>query len=106
MPRRRHQFADGTKVRYKEGPAVAPSGITPLGEPFADITQLRKILLAHPEQICRSFVSQMFTYATGAELGFADRKEVERIGQEMAKNNWGVRAIIHRIADNALFQNK
>jgi len=100
------KFADGTKVQYKEGPSVDPSGITPQGEPFTDITQLRKILLTHPEQIARSFVSQMLTYATGAELGYADRKEVERIVQESAKNNWGIRTIIHNIAENTLFQNK
>ena len=31
------------------------------------------------EQVARNFVSQLITYATGAEVQFADRPEVERI---------------------------
>ena len=43
------------------------------------VSAARDLLLTQEEQVARNFVSQLITYATGAEVQFADRPEVERI---------------------------
>jgi hypothetical protein len=100
------KFPDGTGVRYKAGPAVDPSGETAQGEPFADIAAFQELALAKPELIARAFVTQMLTYATGAEPSYSDRNEIERILSESEARKFGVRSLIHALAESRLFQNK
>ncbi len=52
-------------------------------------------------EIC---VSQLVTYATGAPIGFSDRKQVEEILDKTRGSGYGVRDIVHRIVQSDLFQ--
>lgn len=100
------KFPDGTGVRYKAGPAVDASGETAQGEPFADLASFQELALAKPELIARAFVTQILTYATGAEPSYSDRNEIERILSESETRKFGVRSLIHALAESRLFQNK
>ncbi|MFN0075577.1 MAG: DUF1592 domain-containing protein [Prosthecobacter sp.] len=100
------KFPDGTGVRYKAGPAVDASGETAQGEPFADLASFQELALAKPELITRAFVTQMLTYATGAEPSYSDRNEIERILSETKAGKFGLRSLIHTMAESPLFQNK
>ncbi len=100
------KMPDGTGVRYKAGPAVDASGETAQSEPFADIAAFQKLALAKPELIARAFVTQMLTYATGAEPSYSDRREVERIVTETKATSYGVRSLIHEMAESRLFLSK
>ena len=97
---------DGTGVRYKAGPAVDASGETAQSEPFQDLADFQRLALAKPELIARAFVTQMLTYATGAEPSYADRREIERILTETKAGNFGVRSLIHAITQSDLFHSK
>ena len=66
----------------------------------------QRLVLAKPELIARAFVTQMLTYATGAEPSYADRREIERILAETKTGKFGVRSLIHAMAESRLFQNK
>jgi Protein of unknown function (DUF1588)/Protein of unknown function (DUF1585) len=100
------KMPDGTGVRYKAGPAVDASGETAQGEPFADLAAFQKLALAHPEIIARAFVTQMLTYATGAEPGYADRRSIERILRYTNSTQFGIRSLIHAIAQSEIFGTK
>jgi len=100
------KFPDGTGVRYKAGPTVDASGETAQGEPFTDFAAFQKLALAKPELIARSFVMQMLTYATGAEPTYADRHEIGHILAETNAGSFGMRSLIHALAESRLFQNK
>lgn len=99
-------FPGGWKPIYKLGPAVDSSGKLPDGRAFNDIIDLRKHLLADPDQIARNLTQQLLTYATGAELSYADRREISQMVAESKLQKHGVRSLIHTISLSALFQSK
>ena len=100
------KFPDGTGVRYKAGPTVDASGETAQGESFTDLAAFQKLALAKPELIARSFVMQMLTYATGAEPTYSDRHETDHILAKTHAGSFGMRSLIHALAESRLFQNK
>jgi hypothetical protein len=101
-----NRLPDGAKVRYKVGPRVDPSGETSRGETFGDLLGLKALILKKPETVARAFTAQMLAYATGADVGFADRAELDRIVAQTAAGNYRVRDLLHAIAQSRLFLNK
>ena len=92
---------------YTEGPAVDPSGVTSAGDAFAGIEEYKRLLLEHEvEQVARHFTSQLLVYATGAEIEFADRDEVERIVTELSDSGYPVRTMIHQVVQSDMFRNR
>lgn len=100
------QFPNGRGVRYRLGPSVDSSGVTPDGKPFAGIADYRKHLLENPDQIARNLTRQLLIYAAGAEVRFADRTEIDEIVSACRERNYGLRTMIHRIVESPLFQMK
>jgi hypothetical protein len=45
-------------------------------------------------------------YATGAPVRFADREQIEGILERAASSHYGVRSLIHELAQSDLFRNK
>ena len=91
---------------YRWGLDVDASGSTAGGEKFRGIRRFRDLLLTQEEQVARNFVSQLITYATGAEVQFADRSEVERILASTKKSDYPVRELLHGVVQSRLFLNK
>ena len=91
---------------YRWGLHVDASGSTASGEQFKGIRRFRDLLLMQEEQVARNFVSQLITYATGAEVQFADRPEVERILASTKKSGYPVRELLHAVVQSRLFLNK
>ena len=91
---------------YHWGLDVDASGLTAGGEEFRGIRRFRDLLLIQEEQVARNFVSQLITYATGAEVQFADRPEVERILASTKKSDYPVRELLHGVVQCRLFLNK
>ena len=108
--------AEGEKVfyggeyypgRYEWGPPVDASGITPEGVEFAGFEEYQKILLdTKLDQIARHMASQMIVLATGAEIEFADRDELDSIVQSVEANDYGMRSMIHAVASSDLFRRR
>ena len=91
---------------YRWGLDVDASGSTAGGEKFRGIRRFRDLLLTQEEQVARNFVSQLVTYATGAEVQFADRPEVERILATTKKDDYPIRELLHAVVQSRLFLNK
>ena len=100
---RRVRFAP----RYQEGPPVDASGVTPEGDAFSGIEEYKQLLLQRDvEQVARHVVSQLLVYATGAEIEFADRDEVERLVAELGDREYPIRTMIREVAQSDLFRSR
>lgn len=97
---------EGRQVGYLLGPPVDAAGSLSDGREFADIAGLQKLLLADPDQIARNVIRQLLMYATGAEIGFADRRAVEEILDRVRSQNYGLRTILHEVVQSRLFREK
>ena len=100
-PAPRDSLAYG-KPRYRLGPPVDTAGELPDGRTFTGIDDLKRLLATDKERLARAFVVQMSRYATGADVGYADRKTIESILAQTRSSNHGARSLIHAIADSPL----
>jgi hypothetical protein len=96
---------DGVQnVRYRKGPPVDASGSFPDGAAFHSFNDFRDLLANQPDRLSRALSTKLLTFATGRELGFSDRPEIERIVQESAKTNHGIRHLLHLCIQSQIFQ--
>jgi len=105
------QLPDGTlhgrRIReYRLGPPVDASGTTPDGETFAGIRDYKRLLMKHEDKVARNFLNQLITYATGAEVQFADRDERDQILEAARARGYGLRQMIHALVQSEIFRNK
>ena len=91
---------------YKNGPKVDASGVTADGKPFSGIVEFKKHLLGKTNQIARHLISRLIVYATGAEIQFADREQIDEIAKRMSRKDYPVRTIIHEVVQSRLFRTK
>ncbi|MDB2526305.1 DUF1592 domain-containing protein [Mariniblastus sp.] len=105
--RTRYRVAgDKPFARYKQGPVVDASGVTAEGETFPGVRGYKRLLLKRKEQVAQNFIEQLIVYATGGEIQFVDREEIERIVTETRADGFPVRSIIHQIVQSKLMRNK
>jgi len=90
-------------VNYKLGPAVDASGELPDGRTFKDVNELTALLAEDPARLARAFVAHLSRYATGAEVSYADRREIERIVESTAAQRYGIRSLIDALAESKIF---
>ena len=94
-------------LEYKDGPPVDAGGVTPEGRSFSGIAEYKRLLLEEEEdQVARHLISQLVVYATGAEIGFADRDELSRLVARSREGGYGVRTIIHNVTQSPLFRER
>ena len=87
----------GRPVRYRLGPKVDSSGQLPDGRGFSDFAEFRDYLAQDSELLARTLTGKLLTFATGRELGFSDRAEVEQIVKASAEKGFGVRDLVHLV---------
>jgi len=92
--------------QYGLGRPVEAADTLPDGRQFADINELKQLLLTNPEQIARSVTEKLVTYATGQPVGYDDRHAVDQIIAEARSTDFGLRSLIHAVVASDLFRNK
>jgi hypothetical protein len=92
--------------QYGLGHSVDAADALPDGRQFANINELKQLLLANPEQIARCVTEKLVTYATGQPVGFDDRQAVDRILAEARDSDYGLRTLIQAVVASELFQHK
>jgi hypothetical protein len=97
---------NGQRFAFHASLSVDSSGRLPDGRTFSDVRSFKKLLLEDERQIARNLVRQLLIYATGAPVRFGDRVEVERIVQDSAARQYGVRTLVHRVVESGLFLHK
>lgn len=91
------------KVEYKLGPSVDASGELRDGRAFRDTSAFVELIAADDEKLARAFVAHLARYATGSEISFADRAEIRRIVAQTKGNGYGLRSLLHALAQSPLF---
>lgn len=92
--------------RVNRGGNVEIGDKMPDGRPFADIEEYKKLVLMNPEAIARNLTSRLLTFATGADIQFADREIVDQIVARASAKNYGLRSLIHEVVQSRPFLNK
>ncbi|MEM1441756.1 MAG: DUF1592 domain-containing protein, partial [Verrucomicrobiota bacterium] len=95
--------AYGTK---KDSAKVDPSGLTPDGVPFNGIRSWKAIYADRPEMLAHTFAKHLLTYGTGAYPRFSDSTYLDDIVAESAKDNYGMKSILHAVVASPIFQSK
>ncbi len=95
-----------SRKKYDLGHLVDTSGVTDDGFTFSDIRAYKEHLLKSNEQVARNVVSLLITFATGGEIEFADRDEVERILLATKDDGYPLRSLIHHVVTSRLFRNR
>ena len=85
----------GQPFAFHYGLPVDSAGALTDGRAFKDIREFKQLLLDHEEQtVARNLVGQLATYATGAPIGFSDRKAGGANPRQTRGSGYGVRDIV------------
>lgn len=96
----------GRRVQYKLGPKVDSSGELMTGEEFANYVEFRKLLAENRKQLALAFAKKLLTFATGREMGFSDREELDRIAEAATQPGKGIRDLLQLVVVSELFRSK
>jgi hypothetical protein len=99
-------MVDGRRMPYHKGKPVDPADMLPDGRKFANIDELKQLLLAEKDQLARALTEKLLTYATGAAPTAADKLEVEAIVGRIREKHYGLRTLMHEIVGSETFQTK
>ena len=103
---REHYRAINPKGNWNTGPVVDASYQFPDGRSFKDIEGFKALALSDIDQIAGNMVKQVITYATGAEIAFADRREINRMVEALSQEGYGFRSLIHAVTQSEIFLSK
>ena len=92
------------RVRYKLGREVDAAGQLPDGRQFKGYLEFRDHLASDADTLSKTLATKFLTFATGREMGFSDRSEIESIVKESKKKGHGVRDLIHLVVESKLFR--
>lgn len=106
LPAQRGSIDPFINIGFKLGPLVDPSGVLPDQRAFADIREFQKLLAADPRPLLNNLARQFAVYATGREIAFSEREEIEAVVSRTEKQGGGVRTLLHEIVQSPLFQTK
>lgn len=90
----------------EKGAAINPSGTTPEGKAFDDLSAWKKIYTQRADQLARAYVGQFLTYATGAALRFSDEEAVNHLVSKTADSGYSLRALMKEAVLSPVFLRK
>jgi len=105
-PKPEQVFVGNKKIAYRLGQPVDASGELPDGRSFAGFAEYRTLLAADPVTLAKAFVTKFLTFATGRELGFSDRPEINQIVSSAAENGYGMRELVLLSLESQIFRKK
>jgi len=97
------------RTRYgkaKDSARVDPSGTTPQGGDFTDVTAWKRLYAGQPDLLAAGFVRQFLTYATGAPVRFSDDAAVDAVVARAASSGYGLRALVREAVCSEVFRVK
>jgi hypothetical protein len=99
-------LVDGRRMPYLAGQPVDPSGVTPEGEPFADIDEFKSLLLRDLDPFAKALTFKLVTYATGGAPTPLDDAEIDAIVADIRDQDYGLRSLVHAVVQSEMFRNK
>lgn len=79
------------------GRPVNAAGELPGGEKFTSPAELKRVLLAHKAEFGRCLAEKVFVYALGRGLERPDRREVKRVADALAKDDWRFSTLVTEV---------
>ena len=98
-------WRDTEKVGRKELP-IEPGGTLPNGSAFANVQELKQVLLKHDHELAQQLVESMMTYALGRTIEFSDIDDVETILENLKADDYRIQSMIKEVALSPLFKKK
>jgi hypothetical protein len=96
----------GWRDQYPGKLKVDSSGRLPDGKTFASNAEFRKLVVAQDKTFTRCLTQKLLTYAIGRKLNSSDRPSIDRISEEMAGADKGLRDLIQAVvASESFLQN-
>jgi Protein of unknown function (DUF1592)/Protein of unknown function (DUF1588)/Protein of unknown function (DUF1587)/Protein of unknown function (DUF1595)/Protein of unknown function (DUF1585)/Planctomycete cytochrome C len=88
-------------IGFKLGPHVDASGQMPDGRMFAGIADFETLLAKDETNLSRNLARQFAVFATGREISFADRADIDEIAKAA-----GVRSLLEEVVASRLFRTR
>jgi hypothetical protein len=93
--------------RDKDGDQpIDASGVLPGGDSFSKPGELKTLLARDRQTFARTLTEKMLTYALGRSLTWADRREVRRIADALAANDYRATVLIHEVVQSYPFRHR
>lgn len=77
-----------------KGAKINPTGTTPEGKTFFDLSSWKKLYTQRPSQLARAFAQHFLTYATGAPPRFSDETALDEISRKTTSLSSIIREVI------------
>jgi mono/diheme cytochrome c family protein len=90
------------RVQYKLGPKVDASGALSDGRAFEHVAALNRLLLSDQQRLAEAFVAHLSRYATGMDVGYADRAEIRHIVESTRSGGYRMRSLLHALGASRL----
>lgn len=97
---------NGNNYDFSLGQPVDCSGQLWDGRPFANVSELKELLLTNEEQIARNLLQQLTVYATGAPIRFSDQLALQQILKDTQPSHYPTRTLILKLVQSPLFRYK
>ncbi|MCA9058800.1 MAG: DUF1592 domain-containing protein, partial [Planctomycetaceae bacterium] len=97
---------NGQRVRYRLGPPVDATGVFPDGRTFQGFREFRDLLAEDETTLARAFATKLLIFATGRDMGFSDRAEIDRIVSNTQHSGYGVRDLLHAVVQSEIFRHR
>ncbi len=92
-----HDFA------YTLADTVDASGKLRDGQPFKDVHDIKRLLIANPRRLARNLLHQFTVYSTGTPVRFSDRVEIEAMLDACASDGYRTRDLLHAFVTSRIF---
>ena len=76
----------------------------PEGSEFTDVVDLKALLMERKHQFAHCLTEKLLIYATGRQMGFADRPHIDGIVHDLEEKGWGLRDLVLLIIESKPFQ--
>lgn len=100
------ELVQGRKVRYRIGPPVDSSGHFADGKTFTGFAQFRQILAADEDRIARTILTKLLVFASGREMGFSDRDQIDALLVKSKRNQHRLGDMIQLVVGSDIFRSK
>lgn len=85
---------------------VDASGQLYQGPEFADFYELRSLIADRTDVFSRGLIKALLEYSLGRRIGFSDEELVDRLHRDLQREQYGMRSLIHGIAQSEAFRKK
>jgi mono/diheme cytochrome c family protein len=99
-------IVDGRRMSYHRGKPVDPADELADGRKFANIDELKQLLLSDKDQLARALTTRLLTYATAARPIPADQPQIDTIVNNIRDKDYGLRSLVHEIVQSEAFRQK